>query len=318
MGGLLRRPAILIGAARSGTKMLAETLNRHPDLFVLREPTAIWRYGRAYSRTDQRPASDAAPAARAYIRRAFEKQLRASGKPRFAEKTPSNCLRMPFIDKVFPDALFLHLLRDGRDAAASAVDTWKGMRDQSIRTPRQADTEKRPRGSLKWVAEFMGRVFKRKMHIDDWRSFLEMPAYLPWAVGLARRHLFNSSKPLWGPRVPGLRRIRKTYPLLETCALQWEACVRMAVEAGRQMAPTRYLEIRYEELVNNAPETTARALQFLDLPFDEPLLEEMTRHIRPYPLPKWPTALSEEQLRRVERLIGSTLEQTGYPLAMKP
>ena len=164
----------------------------------------------------------------------------------------------------------------------------------------------------------MRRVFKRKMHIDDWRSLIEMPAYLPWAVGIARRHLLNSSKPLWGPRIPGLRQLRKTYPLLETCALQWEACVRMAVSAARQIEPNRYLEIRYEELVNDAAETTARALQFLDLPFDEPLLKEMTGHIRPYPLPKWPTALSEEELRRVEQLIGSTLEHTGYPLAVKP
>ena len=102
----LRRPVILIGAARSGTKMLGETLNRHPDLFVLREPTAVWRYGRAYGSTDLRPPSDAKPAVCAYIRRAFEKELRASGKPRFAEKTPSNCLRIPFINAVFPDALF--------------------------------------------------------------------------------------------------------------------------------------------------------------------------------------------------------------------
>ena len=311
----LQKPVILIGAARSGTKMLAELLNRHPDLFVLREPTAVWRYGRAYSRTDLRPPTDATEKTRAYIRRAFAEALRESGKPRFAEKTPSNCMRIPFIDRVFPDAQFVHIVRDGRDAAASAVEVWRGLRDQPVAKPRGETNAKRPAGNLRWVAQFWKRAFRRKMRVDDLRSFIELPAYLPWAAAIARRHLFNSSKPLWGPRIPGLRQIRSALPLLETCALQWDMCVRTAASAARQLDPSRYFELRYERLVNSAAETTAETLRFLNLPFDDERLRLMTSHIRPYPLPRWREKLSAEELRRVEALIGAGLEQMGYPLA---
>jgi hypothetical protein len=49
--------------------------------------------------------------------------VRGSGKPRWAEKTPHNVTVMAALVSIFPDALFLHIIRDGRDVACSLVKT---------------------------------------------------------------------------------------------------------------------------------------------------------------------------------------------------
>ena len=36
------------------------------------------------------------------------------------EKTCANTLRLPFVDKVLPEARYLHIVRDGVDVVASA------------------------------------------------------------------------------------------------------------------------------------------------------------------------------------------------------
>ena len=45
------------------------------------------------------------------------------GKARYAEKTPINVLHIELLADVFPEARFIHLIRDGRDVALSYLDT---------------------------------------------------------------------------------------------------------------------------------------------------------------------------------------------------
>jgi len=44
---------------------------------------------------------------------------------RLVEKTPENCLRLPFLLALFPDARVLYLTRDGRSNVHSLVEGWK-------------------------------------------------------------------------------------------------------------------------------------------------------------------------------------------------
>lgn len=48
----------------------------------------------------------------------------ARGKPRFGDKTPAYMQHLDLLEEVFPDAQYVHIVRDGRDAALSFV----GMR----------------------------------------------------------------------------------------------------------------------------------------------------------------------------------------------
>jgi len=48
--------------------------------------------------------------------------LRREGKPRFGDKTPPYIGILPQIAILYPDARFIHVIRDGRDVAASFID----------------------------------------------------------------------------------------------------------------------------------------------------------------------------------------------------
>jgi hypothetical protein len=41
------------------------------------------------------------------------------------EKTPENCLRLPFLLALFPDARIIYLIRDGRNNVSSLIEGWK-------------------------------------------------------------------------------------------------------------------------------------------------------------------------------------------------
>ena len=44
---------------------------------------------------------------------------------RLLEKTPENCLRLPFLLALFPDARVIYLVRDGRGNVNSLLEGWK-------------------------------------------------------------------------------------------------------------------------------------------------------------------------------------------------
>ncbi len=44
---------------------------------------------------------------------------------RWVEKTPKNSLRIPFLERLFPDARFLFLWRDPRENVSSIMDAWR-------------------------------------------------------------------------------------------------------------------------------------------------------------------------------------------------
>lgn len=112
----LRRPVFIIGADRSGTTFLGDCLAALPELSYHHEPEVIkaaaryvydgrWDFGRA----------------RVFYRSVYAWLMRIhlDGHLRFAEKTPTNSFVVPFLARAFPDAVFIHIVRDGRDAALS-------------------------------------------------------------------------------------------------------------------------------------------------------------------------------------------------------
>ena len=55
-------------------------------------------------------------------------QLLSFGQPRtirLLEKTPENCLRLPFLLELFPDAQVIYLIRDGRPNVHSLMEGWR-------------------------------------------------------------------------------------------------------------------------------------------------------------------------------------------------
>jgi hypothetical protein len=114
----LRRPVFLVGAARSGTTFLGEVLGTLPEISYHHEPVATKaaaRYVHDGLWSERR--------ARAFFRLVYRWLLRVEldGGRRLAEKTPWNTFLLPFLARTFPDLQVIHIIRDGRDVAASHI-----------------------------------------------------------------------------------------------------------------------------------------------------------------------------------------------------
>jgi len=59
------------------------------------------------------------PSRDARLKANFHCETVISGGPRLVEKLPINSFRLPFITSVFPDSMFIHLLRNGLEVARS-------------------------------------------------------------------------------------------------------------------------------------------------------------------------------------------------------
>jgi hypothetical protein len=134
----LHRPVFVIGAPRSGTTFLGSCLGRLPEISYHYEP----RLTKAAARCVY-DGSWSARRAAAVFRLSYSALLLAAldGGHRFAEKNPENSFLVPFLAAEFPGAQFVHIVRDGRDAAvshaekpwlaaASAVSGQRGMAGQ--------------------------------------------------------------------------------------------------------------------------------------------------------------------------------------------
>lgn len=238
---LLRKPIIILGAPRSGTAILAHVLRAHPDLAYLREPRLLWRYGND-KRSDMLRPAEARPEVRAHIRAEMARAVREQGRRRLVEKTPSNALRVPFVDAVLPDARFVHIIRHGPDAVAAIQRSWL-QPPRNIRVPRQRDRLRRHLREADWrqIPHYAAEMVQ-KIAPERWRG----------VVGLAP----------WGPRLPGLDGLRHDLDLIDICSLQWKLCVEQAVHFGRLLPPGRYTECRLEDL---DAEAVRRIMEFCEL-----------------------------------------------------
>jgi hypothetical protein len=64
---------------------------------------------------------DVTPAARKFLHKIVRTNMQLFNRPRFLNKCPGNSVRMEFLKEIFPDALFIHLVRDGRATAYSIM-----------------------------------------------------------------------------------------------------------------------------------------------------------------------------------------------------
>ncbi|MGI8628127.1 MAG: sulfotransferase [Geodermatophilaceae bacterium] len=112
----LIRPVFIVGAPRSGTTFLGSRIGAVTDFSYHFEP----RLTKAAAAMVYEGAWSAATAARVF-RTSYRALLLAGlhGGLRFAEKNPENCFILPFLHSTFPDASFIHIVRDGRDVAVS-------------------------------------------------------------------------------------------------------------------------------------------------------------------------------------------------------
>jgi len=137
------RPVIIVAAPRSGSSFLFETLSRSPDVFtvggeshgIFENIPKLQPANRLFE-SNRLTSSDADAQTSDIIRQSFSGRVRdrqgqtpkQGQRFRLLEKTPKNALRIPFLNALFPDALFIYLYREPAGNISSIKDAWESER----------------------------------------------------------------------------------------------------------------------------------------------------------------------------------------------
>jgi Sulfotransferase family len=271
----LSEPVVVLGFSRSGTTLLKEMLDRHPELAI---PTESYFLPQLWDRHGERPDREAflddlprlarlrdwevgrddvaarlpdEPSFSEAVQAIYRAYADARGKSRFGDKTPSYMQELELLERAFPGARYVHLIRDGRDAALSFLAL----------TRRASFNWARPRsvGSL---------AVQWKREVDGARSF-------------------------------GRRRLGDRYD-----ELRYEDLV--ADPEGRLRDACRVLRLDYDPaMLTYHEEPDAGALR------DHPkLAEPPTPGVR-----SWRTQMPARQAELFEAIAGDLLEELGYERA---
>lgn len=267
------RFVFLIGAARSGTKFLRDTLAASSDVAAVPyDINYIWRHGNENCPHDELTAGDISAKTAAHIRRSIARlALKSHGGDAkiVLEKTVSNTLRMDMIRHIFPEAEFIYLERSGLDVIESSYRQWTMPADRSY--------------LLKKLRYFP---------LNEWR-------YALWfAKNLVKP---DDAVPIWGPRYSGISADLETYGTAQTCALQWQRSVELARSAIADDTSVVY----YEQLANTKT-GVQQVLNNLGVRDGEVVRRSFGERFRL--TSSWPGALPASDIDEIRELVRATGE----------
>ncbi|NUR87823.1 MAG: sulfotransferase [Nonomuraea sp.] len=231
------RPVFVIGCPRSGTTMLQLMLHSHPRIAVppetrflipayqrrrefgdLRAPAARqalagWIAGDRTTKFRElkvdkhafvRQATEGPGSLGSVIGTAFRMYAERFGKERWGDKRPSYVKQVGILRRLFPDAQFVHLVRDGRDCVSSlkempwytldslhAMATWAESIDAGARLRRTLpedtyyelryeDLTDDPSTELKKLCHFLDEDFEPAMVSPRQAASVAVPAHKVW------------------------------------------------------------------------------------------------------------------------------------------
>ncbi len=283
----LERPIVILGAARSGTKILRSAISAHPLVAeVPHDINQVWKYGNYSLPHDEIDPGLLTPKIERFVRGYLAGFLSGTRVRRVVEKTVSNTLRLPFVMRVLPDCQVVHLLRDGRDVAASARKQWQAPTEWKRLWKKALTSPKRGFLTYGWDQYFRSRF-----------------------SGWGRR---PRPVPVWGPRFQGVEDALLRHSILEVCALQWLRSVELARESLEEIPRDQWIDVRYEDFVTHPAKTLAGIMDFLELGMTAETSEFAHKRISPSTVGKWRSDITNEELPGVLRLIAARLDREGY------
>lgn len=281
----LKAPIILIGAARSGTTMLGDILSQHPDAAYWVEPKYIWKYRNPNIKNDIRSKEEVTPKIRKYIHKKFLGHQINQGKSRFIEKTPSNCFRIPFIEEIFEDAIYINIIRDGRDVTLSAHEKWTRKHDRS--------------------------AYKRRLNFNE-LPFSDLPFYLlHFSKQIVGQYLWPGRLKSWGPITPEIKKFHQK-SIEEICAFQWLNSTEYSLNHLDQLPSKRIFSIKYEDLIKEPKKNLEDILDHCKLKRSDAVLDYAVSIIKPNNTNKWRKKENTALLNRVGYILDPLLKRLDY------
>jgi Sulfotransferase family len=280
----IEKPIFILGAQRSGTTWLGKAFEQHPDIASWNEIRHVWIWGNPNKPDDVLLASDLTPKIKQHIEKSFIKYLEKREKTRICDKTPSNCLRIPFIREVFPDAKILLLIRDGRSVISST--------QKKLNQP----------AGVPWK-----EMNRRLSNIPIWEWHLFLPR-------LASRFKTIIGKPLdyWGVQPPGWQEWVGKYPSHVVAAKQWAEMLKVAIQEGRKLPPENYLEVYYEKLAAAPQQELEKIIQFAHIDRPDPIVEYLVSTADASRTDKWKESIDPQALNDIRKIMEPMMIQLGY------
>ena len=285
----MTRRVFVVGAARSGTKVVRDVLSAAADVGTVPFDVGfVWKHGHGAVPHDVLDPDSLTEAHRRFVTRYLDRYV-AGSPPVVVEKTVGNTLRVPYLAAMFPDASFVHLVRDGVDVIESTRRQWQEPTDRGYLV------EKVRHFPLRLVPTYgvsFARAQVRRRGGDDETS----------SVGS------------WGVRYPGIDEDVRTEPLLTVCARQWrESVCRASPALDAVRAPV--VQVRYEEFVTAPDREVARVLGELRLRADPDRVAHAARSVRAPHSGAGSASLGADELASLDREVGDVLAALGYPAA---
>ena len=280
------RHIILIGAARSGTKLLRDLI--HDASGIGRVPYDIpfvWRYRQA-ERSDRLDPDALTTTQRRFIARYVERY--AAGVPSAViEKTVGNSIRVPFVHAVFPTASYIHLVRDGVDTIESTRRQWQAPSNRKylLQKARHFPLRLIPTYGVKFVRDQLPSGDRSDRHVAS-----------------------------WGVRYPEMDHDVRDADLLTVCARQWVWSVTQATR-DFDLLSVPVNTVHYEDLIARPVETLGGLLDALDLAAPRGTIEKVASRVRIDRAGVGSTHLTASELELIDREAATALTQHGYARA---
>jgi hypothetical protein len=280
----------VIGPPRSGTTMLGNVIGRHGSIVEWFEPYFIWDRFFRDAADDQLEAGQATPEIANWIREQFNIYRRRAGVDVVVEKSPRNCLKLPFIKKVFPEARFVFILREGGDTVLSLMKKHQKRRQTG-----------------------QNGIQGLKLKADAWRYTLGKQPFMKHRLMAARHELGGlrdclkgnflhkarwQGKSGWGPRFKNWQDYYGRIPLLDFCLMQWERSVLGILEHFSDIPASNRLAIRYEDFVQNPNENLQKIFKLCGLPTDDEIMTKI-QPIRTDRVGVWEREFSKKEKEKI-------------------
>jgi hypothetical protein len=274
---------IIIGAARSGTNMLRDTLVKFDDFatWPCDEINYIWRYGLRSEKDDIFLNSQVTEEKRDYINKKFNWVRNKYNVTNVIEKTCANSLRVDYVNELVEDAKYVFIFRDPIDVVSSAEIRWKAKLD------------------IKYILDKA-----RFIPIKD------LPYYASRYFLNRVKKFFNREKRLsyWGPKYRGFEEDAQSLTALEISAVQWMKSVESSEKSFLKMDKSKYIAIDYNEFVESPKEQLEKILEFLGCDIDEQEILESVSKVTNRSIGKGYKVLTEEELEKINSICGNKYE----------